>query len=153
MGASIKGSSGSGGRRGRRARRQPMGEINVTPFVDVMLVLLIIFMVTAPLMATAVPLDLPTAGAQPVDSPKQEPLQVSFDKSGRIFIGSGEQPVTIDELETKLRAIAQSRDTSEPVVVRGEKVAEYRQFVQISRILNSLGFKKLGLATDESGTR
>ena len=99
MGASIK--NGGGGRR-RRTRHAPMAEINVTPFVDVMLVLLIIFMVTAPLMATGIPLDLPNAAAKQIDTPKKEPLLVSISRDGKIYLGTQDkEPIALADLRKK----------------------------------------------------
>ena len=93
--------------------------INVTPFVDVMLVLLIIFMVTAPMMATGVPIDLAKATSKPLDTPKKEPLLVSLDKAGKIYIG--QTAYTLEDLGPKLQAIAKERDKDEAVQFSGDQ--------------------------------
>ena len=109
--------------RGRRRRRhaRPMSEINVTPFVDVMLVLLIVFMVTAPLLSAGVPIDLPKAPASPLALEK-EPLTVTIDPEARIFVG--EEEVTIDELVPRLTALAPN-GLDERIYVRGDRTASY----------------------------
>ena len=139
-----------GGRRGRRKRAALMTEINVTPFVDVMLVLLIIFMVTAPLLATGVPLDLPQAKAKQLDTPKQEPLVVSITKEGRILLGQEEKNATsIEDLVPKLQAIANSRgSTEEPVFVRGAAQAEYGFVTKVLARISEAGFRKISLVTE-----
>src|SRR5215210_3264110 len=114
MGASLKGGGGShAGRRGRRRRHAPMSEINVTPFVDVMLVLLIIFMVAAPLMTGGVPLDLPQAKGKQLDGQNKEPVVSSIAKDGRIYLGQQDKDtISIDELGPKLQAIMKARGDS-----------------------------------------
>jgi biopolymer transport protein TolR len=150
MGASIKTGGGGGGRRGRRKAHAPMSEINVTPFVDVMLVLLIIFMVTAPLMATGVPLDLPQAKGKQIETQNKEPLVVSIAKDGKIFLGQEEKiPTTLDELGAKLKAVAAARGgTDEPVFVRGATLAEYGFVTKVLARISDAGFRKLSLVTD-----
>ena len=106
-----------GGRAGKRARYRPLAEINVTPLVDVMLVLLIIFMVTAPLMTSGVPVDLPKANAQPINN-DSEPLTVSINAEGKIFLQ--DQEVTVDDLVPKLQAIAKN-NPERRIFVRGDK--------------------------------
>jgi len=154
MGASIKtGGGGSGGRRGRRQKHAPMSEINVTPFVDVMLVLLIIFMVTAPLMATGVPLDLPQAKAKQLEAQNKEPLVVSISKENKIFLGQEEKtPTGLEDLAAKLKAVASARGgTDEPVFVRGAQLAEYGFVTKVLARISEAGFRKLSLVT-EAGT-
>src|SRR4051812_39661051 len=111
MGMSAGAQGGSSGGRGRRrggSKKAPMSEINVTPMVDVMLVLLIIFMVAAPLMTTGVPIDLPETRAKEMNS-DTKPIQISIDKTGQIFFGEEtEVPVGIDEVVPKLQAIAKT---------------------------------------------
>ncbi len=150
MGASIKTGGNGGGRRGRRKGNAPMSEINVTPFVDVMLVLLIIFMVTAPLMATGVPLDLPQAKGKQIETQNKEPLVVSIAKDGKIFLGQEEKvPTSLEELGTKLKAVAAARGgTEEPVFVRGATLAEYGIVTKVLARISEAGFRKLSLVTD-----
>src|SRR6516165_6526242 len=110
------------GRRGRR--RAVMAEINVTPMVDVMLVLLIIFMVSAPLLTVGVPLDLPQTQAKSLDHNDQKPLQLSVDINGKVFINDTE--VAINELIPKLKAITDARGgTEERIYMRADKKADY----------------------------
>ena len=152
MGASIKAGGGSsGGRRGRRrAKHAPMSEINVTPFVDVMLVLLIIFMVTAPMMATGIPLDLPSAAAKQLDTPKKEPLLVSISKDGKIYLGSQDkEPIALADLKKKMEAIGEQRGGKDDAVqVNGDKGTEYGIISQVIAQISAAGFKKMALRTD-----
>ncbi len=148
MGASIAGNGGAGRRRGRRY--QPMSEINVTPFVDVMLVLLIVFMVTAPLLTVGVPIDLPETQAKPLDGQK-EPLTVSVDNQGRVFLQDTE--ITVEELVPKLTAIAEL-GVEERVFVRGDRTVDYGTVMRIMGRLNQAGFRRIALVTDiEQGQR
>jgi len=141
----------SGGRtRGRRRGRgpKPMSEINVTPFVDVMLVLLIVFMVTAPLLTAGVPIDLPQAAVQPL-AVEKEPIMVSIDPDGKIFIG--EEEVAMDQLVPRLTAIA-TQGFEERIYVRGDKTASYGTIMTVMGTINNAGFKRIGLvALQETG--
>src|SRR5215470_6851949 len=122
MGVSLNtGGRPGGGRRSRSKRHAPMHEINVTPFVDVMLVLLIIFMVTAPLLTSGVPLELPEAKGQQLQSNK-EPLTISVQKDGKIYLQ--ESQVQLSEIAQKLKAIAKG-GYDEPIFVRGDKGIDY----------------------------
>jgi biopolymer transport protein TolR len=143
-------SSGGGGRRGRR-RSQPMAEINVTPMVDVMLVLLIIFMVSAPLLTVGVPLDLPQTQAKSLEQDKT-PLQLSVDTKGRIFINDTE--VSMDELVPKLKAITDARGgLDERIFMRADKKADYGTVARVMGQLSGAGFKRLALVTEvDQGT-
>ena len=156
MGASIK-NSGSGGRRGRRGgkRHTAMSEINVTPFVDVMLVLLIIFMVTAPMLTAGVPLDLPSAKGKELPTPSKEPLVVSVDRAGMVFLQNTDKPVAPDKLIEQLKAIIKTRGGSpdDAVFVRGHKGVEYEKVVNILSILKSAGFGKVSLVTSPEGAK
>ena len=120
-----------------------MSEINVTPLVDVMLVLLIVFMVAAPLMTVGVPIDLPKTDAKPLNS-QVEPLSVSIKPDGSIFLM--EQPMTIDELTTKLQALY-GVDPEKEIRVRGDLAATYGPIAQVLGAINAAGFKKIGLET------
>src|SRR6201992_2704771 len=124
MGMGAAGASGGGRRRGRGARRaHVMAEINVTPMVDVMLVLLIIFMVSAPMLTVGVPLDLPQTQAKSLDNDKN-PLTLSVNLKGQVFLNDTEIP--IDDLVTKLKAITDARGgMDERIFVRGDKKADY----------------------------
>ena len=135
---------------GGKKRFGDNAEINVTPFVDVMLVLLIIFMVTAPLMATGVPLDLPQAKGKQIETQNKEPLVVSISKDNKIFLGQEEKtPTTLDDLVNKLRAVAGARGgTDEPVFVRGATLAEYGFVTRVLARISEAGFRKLSLVTE-----
>ena len=130
--------------KGRRSgRRRPLAEINVTPFVDVMLVLLIVFMVTAPLLTAGVPVDLPKTKAQAL-SHDREPLSVTIKKDGRIYLQNA--PVPADQLVSKLTAIAQN-GYSERIFVRGDTAVPYGRVMEVMGMLNSAGFTRIGLVT------
>ena len=144
MAMNMAGSSGGGGRRGRR--RAVMAEINVTPMVDVMLVLLIIFMVSAPLLTVGVPLDLPQTQAKSLDQDKT-PLQLSVDVQGKVFINNTE--VAMNELIPKLKAIADARGgMDERIFMRADKKADYGTVARIMGQLSGAGFKRLALVTE-----
>ena len=147
MGASI-GQNTSQRRRGNRRRRGPMAEINVTPFVDVMLVLLIIFMVAAPMLTVGVPVELPKTAANALPSEKEEPLTVTLTASGEILIQ--ETPTAADALIPKLRAIASER-SSDRVYLRADGAISYEAVVQVMGALNAGGFSNIGLVTDVGG--
>ncbi len=125
-----------------------MGEINVTPFVDVMLVLLIIFMVAAPLMTVGVEVDLPKTAASALPGDNEEPLTVTLTADGRVQIQTTE--VTRDELIGKLRAIAAER-SSDRVYLRADGAIPYAQVMQVMGALNAGGFSNVGLVTDTGG--
>lgn len=131
----------SGGR-GRRGR--PMSEINVTPFVDVMLVLLIVFMVTAPLLTVGVPVDLPQTRAKQLGEDR-EPLAVTIDNGGKIFLQN--TPIAADDLVPKLMAIS-NNGYNQRIFVRGDKAVDYGKVMQVMGLLNSAGFTRIGLVTD-----
>ncbi|MFQ5534858.1 MAG: protein TolR [Sphingomonadales bacterium] len=131
-------------RRSTTTRYRPMAEINVTPFVDVMLVLLIIFMVAAPLLVVGVPIDLPRSQARPLPE-DQQPLSVSIDKSGAIFLQ--DTAVQPRELVARLQAIAENnRDVR--IYVRGDRAIAYGQIMEVMGLLNAAGFSKVALVTE-----
>ena len=137
---------GHGGRRRRRGKRRgAINEINMTPFIDVMLVLLIIFMVAAPLLTAGVPLDLPQSQANALNSDK-EPLTVSVDGRGEIYLQ--ETKVALDEVVPKLTSIAQ-QGYEERVFVRGDKTVNYGQVMQVMGRISGAGFKKVALVTEQ----
>ena len=149
MGAgTVQKDDGGGRRRRRRGSARPMAEINVTPFVDVMLVLLIIFMVAAPLLTVGVPVELPktAAGALPVD--QEEPLTVTITAEGSIQIQTTE--TQRDQLITRLRGIAAERE-SDRVFLRADGAVPYLQVMQVMGALNAGGFSNIGLVTDIGG--
>ncbi|MET0567474.1 MAG: protein TolR [Hyphomicrobiaceae bacterium] len=130
-----------------------MSEINVTPFVDVMLVLLIIFMVTAPLLTAGVPLELPQAKGKQLEANK-EPIVISVTKKGEVFLGQEEKtPLQLDEIGAKLNAVAGNRGgADEPIFVRGDKSVEYGLVARVMGRIKEAGFKKISLITEvESG--
>ena len=131
----------------RRHRRKPvMAEINVTPMVDVMLVLLIIFMVAAPLLTVGVPLDLPQTQAKTLDQDK-EPLTVSVNTKGEVFLQNSE--IKIDELVPKLQAVTQARGgTDERIYVRGDKKVDYGTVMRVMGRLSAAGFRRVALVTE-----
>ena len=140
---------GHGRMRGYAARRKyaPMADINVTPMVDVMLVLLIIFMVSAPLLTVGVPIDLPQTQAASLDQADKEPLAISVSTDGKVFLQSSE--VKIDELVPKLKAIAEARGGSdERIYVRGDKTVDYGTVMKVMGRLNAAGFRKVALVTE-----
>lgn len=142
--------SGGGGRRrrGSRGKAAVMAEINVTPMVDVMLVLLIIFMVAAPLLTVGVPLELPKTAAQAVPTVQEEPLTVSVQADGTISIQNS--PIAEDELIAKLKAIAAERQ-DDKLFLRADGKIPYERVVQVMGALNNGGFSNITLVTDAGG--
>ena len=146
MGMSVSaGGSGRGGRGHRRRGRHHglMSEINVTPFVDVMLVLLIIFMVAAPLMTVGVPIDLPETQAKALNSETQ-PITISINEAGQIHIQETEIP--LEEVVAKLGAIAKA-GYEERIYVRGDKTADYGTVMRVMARIQAAGYNKIGLVT------
>jgi biopolymer transport protein TolR len=135
----------SAGTNGRR-RHAMMAEINVTPMVDVMLVLLIIFMVSAPLLTVGVPIDLPQTKAKSLDQDK-EPLALSVNEKGQVFLQNSE--IKIDELVPKLEAITQARGGyEERIYVRGDRKVDYGTVMRVMGRLSSAGFHRVALVTE-----
>jgi biopolymer transport protein TolR len=145
MGASLPtGGRPGGGRRGRARRHTPMHEINVTPFVDVMLVLLIVFMVTAPLLLSGLPVDLPTVTGQSLNLSKEQ-LTVTLDHEGRVFLGSSEEPLDLGQLAVKLKAIAQNAGKGgeeETILFRGDRRVQYGRISEVLNAVIQAGYKK-----------
>ena len=142
--------SSGGGRRSRRGhRRAPMAEINVTPLVDVMLVLLIIFMVTAPLLVTGVPVELPESRANALDQ-KDKPVEIAIDKQGATFIDGTEVPPS--ELAARLEEIAaaQNADNPKQIMLRGDTTISYGQMMRVMGELNRAGLNSVSLVTTGS---
>jgi biopolymer transport protein TolR len=150
MGAGVVKSGGSSGRRRghRRGKAAAMSEINVTPFVDVMLVLLIIFMVAAPMLTVGVPLELPKTAAAALPTEQEEPLTISITADGGIAIQN--TVVSDAELIPKLTAIAAER-TSNKVFLRADGAIDYGRVAQVMGALNAGGFNEINLVTDAEG--
>jgi len=149
MGAGVaKGAGGGGGRRGRRRRAAPMADINVTPFIDVMLVLLIIFMVAAPMLTVGVPVNLPETAATALPTEPEEPLTLTITADGRLMIQMTE--TAEGELIPKLRAIAAER-TSTKVFLRADGAVPYARVAQVMGALNAGGFRDIGMVMDTDG--
>ena len=148
MGASVGGGSAGGGR-GRRKRitAQPMGEINVTPFVDVMLVLLIIFMVAAPLLTVGVPVNLPKTQANALPSEGKPPVELVIDAAGTPYLEKS--PLSLAELITELRARAENGQETR-IRIRADQDAQYGAVARVMAALNRNGFRKIALVTDRS---
>jgi biopolymer transport protein TolR len=149
MGAQlIKRQGGTGTRRRRTRAGGRMSEINVTPFVDVMLVLLIIFMVAAPMLAVGVPIELPRTAAGALPGEQEEPLTITLTSDGAVLIQS--DAVAGDDLIPRLRAVAAER-VGNRVFLRADGAIPYAQVVQVMGALNAGGFNNIGLVTDSGG--
>lgn len=133
---------------GRRGYR-PMAEINVTPFVDVMLVLLVVFMVTAPLLTVGVSVELPETAAAPIAG-QDEPLAVSIDAGGKVYIQDTE--VSLETLIPRLQAITQNNPDAR-IFVRGDKTIDYGRVMEVMGILNGAGFNRVALITERPRER
>ncbi len=141
--------------RGRRSRRQDwtegrkrISEINVTPFVDVVLVLLIIFIVAAPLLSVGVPINLPETAARPLQSEPEEPITLSIDADGSLILFT--EPIDPQELIPKMRAIMAERE-SDRIYIRGDRDVRYEYIMQVMGALSNAGFRNLGMVTDDGG--
>lgn len=140
--------SGGRGKRGRGSRRAPMADINVTPFVDVMLVLLIIFMVTAPLLTAGVPVELPDSRANALP---QEPEQITISIMGDGQVYLDKEPVTEGTLDARLSALPEGRDGKPPLVtLRADSGLEYGRVMAVMGELNRAGFNSVSLVTNSS---
>ena len=149
MGMSLGNKASGGGHRRRGRRASVISEINVTPFVDVMLVLLIIFMVTAPMLTAGVPVDLPQTDAKPMNSETQ-PLVVSVDGQGRVFLQ--EEEISLDDVVPKLQAI-RSTGSEARIFVRGDRTIDYGSVMRVMSRIQAGGFENVGLVTlqDDNG--
>ena len=140
----------AGGRNGR-SRYRPMAEINVTPLVDVMLVLLIIFMVAAPLMTVGVPVDLPRTAAAPLNQ-ETEPLTISVNPEGRVFLQETE--VQMEELVPRLQAIMRNQPQGQPerrIFVRGDRAIAYGRVMEVMGTIAGAGFTRVALLAEQPG--
>jgi biopolymer transport protein TolR len=138
--------SGAFGRR-RHRRGAVMSEINVTPMVDVMLVLLIIFMVSAPLLTVGVPIDLPQTQASSLDAADKEPLAISVNNKGQVFLQNSEVP--LEELVPKLKAITEARGgNDERIYVRADRSVDYGSVMKVMGRLSAAGFRRVALVTE-----
>jgi biopolymer transport protein TolR len=135
----------SGNRNSARTRYRPMSEINVTPMVDVMLVLLVIFMVAAPLLTVGVPVDLPQTQAPAINEPK-EPLVITLNAQGKLFLQNSE--VADDELVPRLQAITKSNPNAD-IYVRGDQAINYGRVMQIMGMVSAAGYSKVSLITEQ----
>ena len=146
MGVSGAGTGGISRGRGRRRRASyvPMSEINVTPFVDVMLVLLIVFMVAAPLLTVGVPIELPKTEAKPLQGDR-EPLTITVNTEGRVFLQETE--IEVDELVPKLLAITQN-GYEERIYVRGDRQVDYGTVMKVMGTVSAAGFGRIALVTE-----
>ncbi len=147
MGASVQAAAGR--RRGRRGHR-PMAEINVTPMVDVMLVLLIIFMVAAPLLTVGVPIELPKTAATPLPSEKEEPLTIALTADGQILVQN--EAIERGKLIPLLRAVSEERKSGK-IFLRADGSIPYEGVMQVMGALNASGFNDIGLVTEQGGPR
>ncbi len=148
MGAQVIKRQGGGGRRRRGRSGGRMSEINVTPFVDVMLVLLIIFMVAAPMLTVGVPIELPRTAAGALPAEQEEPLSLTLTADGQILIQ--ETPVAADDVIPRLRAVAAER-RDDRLFLRADGAIPYERVMQVMGALNAGGFRNIGLVTDTGG--
>jgi biopolymer transport protein TolR len=137
-------------RGGRHGRKRPMAEINVTPMVDVMLVLLIIFMVAAPLLTVGVPIELPKTAAAPLPTEQEEPLTIALTKDGLILVQNTE--IARQELIPKLQAVAGERESGK-IFLRADGTIPYEAVMQVMGALNASGFHNIGLVTEQGGPK
>jgi biopolymer transport protein TolR len=149
MGTAIAQGGGSGRRGRRRSSKRPMADINVTPMVDVMLVLLIVFMVAAPLLTVGVPIDLPQTKAKELNT-QSKPITVSVTPAGDIYIG--DQPVQLEALVDTINTQAPD-GTAERIYVRGDQTANYGAVMKVMGVLSAAGYSKIGLITAQDQVR
>ena len=142
----IKGSGGRG------KRRRPMADINVTPMVDVMLVLLVVFMITAPMLATGVSVTLPKVKAEQMPPSDQRPLVVTVDKDEKYYVGMEDTPVALGDLADMMKALAEN-NMEKRVYVRADEAVSYGAVVTVLALLQSSGFTNAGLPVDPNSAK
>ena len=133
--------------KGRKGHYRPMSEINVTPFVDVMLVLLVVFMVAAPLLSAGVPIDLPDSEAKPLNNQDNKPLEVSINKEGQLYVG--ETLVKRERLITLLASIT-NNDPDRRIYIRADSTLDYGDVMGVLGAINAAGFRKVALISEKS---
>ena len=141
-------SGGGGRRRGRGSRRRPMSEINVTPFVDVMLVLLIIFMVTAPLLTAGVPIDLPDSRASQLPTEQQQQVTIAIDRAGYVYIDDVEVPV--GGLPQALESLPRGGGEGPDITLRADRAIDYGRVMAVMGELNRAGLNRISLITNSA---
>ncbi|MCF6326403.1 MAG: protein TolR [Devosiaceae bacterium] len=149
MSMSVAGGGSGGGRRRRRKRNAPMSEINVTPMVDVMLVLLIVFMVAAPLLTVGVPVDLPESQAQSLNIPA-EPVTLSVTLNGEIFIG--DEQFSLEQAIARVNEMA-AQDSEQRIYVRADTSVDYGAVMRVMGALSAAGHSRIGLVTAQETGR
>ncbi len=149
MAMASQNAGGSGRRRRRSRRHSPISEINVTPFVDVMLVLLIVFMVAAPLLTVGIPIDLPETEAKALNSETQ-PITISVDETGQIYLQETEIP--LEELVAKLDSIAKN-GYQERIYIRGDRTTDYGTVMKVMARVSASGYRRIGLVTLQEQTQ
>ena len=142
--AAFLGGNGNGHNGGRRGRYRPLAEINVTPLVDVMLVLLVVFMVTAPLLTVGVPVELPQTEAPPINEPK-EPLVITVNREGDLYVQ--ETKVPVETLVERLQAIT-GNNPDAVLYVRGDKEINYGRVLEVMSVVSAAGFRKVSLVAE-----
>lgn len=138
--------------RGRGSRKRPIADINVTPMVDVMLVLLVVFMITAPMLATGVAVTLPKVRAEQLPTENQRPLVVTVDSAGKTYVGLEDTPVEMKDLAPMLKALAEN-NMEKRVYVRADQATPYGAVVTVLALLQSAGFTNAGLPVDPNEAR
>lgn len=146
MGASLSNNSRGGRGRGRRSGGgfKPMTEINVTPMVDVMLVLLIVFMVAAPLLTAGVPIDLPNSKAKPIQNEDNKPIEITVDRDGNVFLG--ESAVQEENLLSVLTPMMEGQEERR-IYIRADETLDYGRVMSVLGLINSAGFSHVALIT------
>lgn len=137
--------TGGGSKRRRSGKAKPIADINMTPFIDVVLVLLIIFMVAAPMMTVGVPIELPKSTAKPMQDETQ-PLTISVNTKGEIFLQ--EKAITMEELVPKLQAISKN-GVEERIYIRGDRLVDYGHIMRVMGAVSGAGYKKIGLVSEK----